>query len=445
MMKVGFVPLSALMSQGRSDAHRVGLQTQGWLVWSDFRKRVARYVVTFLRRPEQRWLVVASDALEFSVQLLALLHAGKQVVIPPSTQLAQLDSMHFAFDAVVDFEPEDDVPSSYRFSLLRQGLVFLYTSGSTGAPKCIQKNLEQLECELELLESHFGPVLGDCGVFGSALPHHLYGLTFRVLWPLAAGRSLDGVTCANPDMLVERCLAMQGGLMVSSPAQLSRWPDWLSQGHLQIQPRMILSAGGALGNRSARWLKEHVGVSPIEVYGSSETGVIAWKNLDSNEVWTPFHGIQVNADAQGAACIQSPLLGGLAECRIDDVVEPLPNGRFLLKGRLDRTVKIEEKRLFLPEMEAYLAGHAWVETAAVLVLSGPRQVLGAVIVLNDAGQVYLRDQGKWALCQWLRRHLAQYFDRVLLPKRWRFPVQLPLNDRGKVISSALVDLFEHEN
>lgn len=445
MIELGFLPLSDLMCQGRSDGHRVGLQGQAWLVWGDFRRRVARYVVTLLKRPEQRWLLVTGDSLEFSVQLLALLHAGKQVVIPPNTQLALLDSMRSAFDAVVDFEPEEDVPASFEFLPLAQGVISLYTSGSTGRPKCIQKTVLQFERELALLEQHFGSELGACGVFGSALPNHLYGLTFRVLWPLVAGRPLDGVTCGNPDMLAERCLAMQGGVLVSSPAQLSRWPDWISQGLQQTSPRMVFSAGGPLDQRSAQWLRDVFGRPPVEIYGSSETGVIAWKTLESQEIWSPFSGVRVFADAQGAARVDSPLLVGDGVCPLDDVVEPLPDGRFLLKGRLDRTVKIEEKRLFLPDMEAYLMRHDLVHMAALVVLTGSRQVLGAALVLSEAGRAYLLEHGKWKLSQVLRQYLALYFDRVLLPKRWRFPLQLPLNDRGKLISHALVDLFEHEN
>jgi acyl-coenzyme A synthetase/AMP-(fatty) acid ligase len=40
---------------------------------------------------------------------------------------------------------------------------------------------------------------------------------------------------------------------------------------------------------------------------------------------------------------------------MDDGIELMPDGRFRLLGRLDRVVKIEEKRLSLPEMEARLA------------------------------------------------------------------------------------------
>jgi acyl-coenzyme A synthetase/AMP-(fatty) acid ligase len=44
----------------------------------------------------------------------------------------------------------------------------------------------------------------------------------------------------------------------------------------------------------------------------------------------------------------------------------------------------------------------------------------------------------------LRQHLQHYFDRVLLPRRWRFPDQLPFNERGKLTAAALMSLFDDE-
>ena len=37
--------------------------------------------------------------------------------------------------------------------------------------------------------------------------------------------------------------------------------------------------------------------------------------------------------------------------------------------------------------------------------------------------------------------VAPSFDATLLPKRFRFVKELPLSERGKVVSQALVELF----
>ena len=104
-------------------------------------------------------------------------------------------------------------------------------------------------------------------------------------------------------------------------------------------------------------------------------------------------------------------------------------------------VKIEEKRLSLPEMEARLSAHPWVEAAALTLLSGRRQHLGAVLALSEAGRERLRADGRRPLIDTLRRELAGYFDAVLLPRRWRFPDRLPFDERGKLPAAALAALF----
>src|SRR5690606_37171949 len=71
---------------------------------------------------------------------------------------------------------------------LDQCRLSLCTSGSSGAPKLIEKNLRQLANEVQTLEARWGRELGDACVIGSVAAQHIYGLLFRVLWPLCAGR-----------------------------------------------------------------------------------------------------------------------------------------------------------------------------------------------------------------------------------------------------------------
>ena len=65
----------------------------------------------------------------------------------------------------------------------------LYTSGSSGAPKPIRKTLAQFDAEVRTLEAQWGALVGDATMLGSVPHHHIYGLLFRLLWPLAAGRA----------------------------------------------------------------------------------------------------------------------------------------------------------------------------------------------------------------------------------------------------------------
>ncbi len=66
----------------------------------------------------------------------------------------------------------------------------IFTSGSSGDPKPIFKSYRELLNELNTLEDAFGGRL-DGALFAGTVSHqHIYGLLFRLLWPLAAGRTL---------------------------------------------------------------------------------------------------------------------------------------------------------------------------------------------------------------------------------------------------------------
>jgi acyl-coenzyme A synthetase/AMP-(fatty) acid ligase len=92
-------------------------------------------------------------------------------------------------------------------------------------------------------------------------------------------------------------------------------------------------------------------------------------------------------------------------------------------------------------MEERLRAHAWIKEACTVALPGRRQNVGALLVLTSAGQAQLRDHGRHAFAQQLRKYLGHWFDAVLLPRRWRYRDSLPYNERGKLVAADIIELF----
>ncbi|HRE16019.1 MAG TPA: hypothetical protein PLW86_02995 [Rhodocyclaceae bacterium] len=186
------------------------------------------------------------------------------------------------------------------------------------------------------------------------------------------------------------------------------------------------------------------GQAPHEVFGSTESGGIAWRQqTDGNTAWTPLPEVRIAVDDDGALRVRSPFLDNDGSLRMEDGIALLPDGRFVLSGRLDRIVKIEEKRLALPDLESRLAAHPWVSavtSAPVLTSNGRRTVIGALIVPNAKGWTAITQNRRQAT-ENLRAYLAQHFDHVLLPRRWRFVDALPYNERGKLPRDAVCALL----
>jgi len=71
----------------------------------------------------------------------------------------------------------------------------------------------------------------------------------------------------------------------------------------------------------------------------------------------------------------------------------------------------------------------------------PRSALGLVVVLTTNGQRLLGDEGRLSLRRRLREHLQQRFDKVVLPRKFRYVEALPCNSSGKTTCAMLQELF----
>ncbi len=438
--------------------HAVAYRHDQGISRAEFDAHVGALATELRHRHEHSWLLCCEDAFYFLCGFFAALYAGKRLIIPPNFQPGTLAS----FDAeaegrIVDTVDQEAGKNSARLAVqsLRAeasaesiipntAVIDLYTSGTTGTPKRVPKHPHQLTIEVDVLEALWGKELGTAAVISTVPHHHIYGLLFRLLWPLRAQRPFDAIPCSGPDELLQRLRKFGRAVVVSSPAQLSRWPELMDLTALAPHTAAIFSSGGPLSAATAAAYARALGSAPTEVYGSSETGGIGWRvqsDAADSQAWTPSPRVDVRVGADSTLQVRSPFIGGDAWFAMADTAQLLDDGRFLLLGRSDRIVKIEEKRLSLPEVEQRLTAHSWVAEAGVAVLEGKRQVLGAVLVLTAAGRERLRDDGKRQISGELKRFLSQYYEPSLLPRRWRFVEAMPHNDRGKISSAALAALF----
>ena len=422
-----------------------------------FRARVSALVTLMQTQDARRYALCIDDPFDFACALFALFACGKEPVIPANATPGYLADLADAYDAVLT---DADLPRGVRedardayadatrtpdtsHMIDPQAPLTLYTSGSSGAPKPIRKTLAQFNAEVHTLEKQWGALVGDATMLASVPHHHIYGLLFRVLWPLAAGRAFDRTISIEPLHLqtqIEQCGAT---VVVSTPAQLSRWPALPGFAALTPAPRAFFSSGGPLALEAAQEYAAAYGAAPLEIYGSTETGGIAWRRQDQTDAWQPVVGIEVRRDEDGALNVRSPHLDHTGWHRTDDKIAFDADGRFRLQGRLDRVLKLNGKRVSLPELEARLALHPYVAQAAIVPLEGAsRERVGAVVALTEAGCEALRDEGRVQLAHTLRRHLAAYFDVVVLPRHWRFRLTLPFDARGKLPVSAVAAAFE---
>ncbi|MGH8380510.1 AMP-binding protein [Pseudomonas sp.] len=386
------------------------------------------------RRGVQRLAVHLNDAALLAIALLGAWRAGVQVLLPADLQAQTRQRWQGEVDLWIS-EQDQPLEALFDTALAAADLdldncrLSLCTSGSSGEPKRIDKQLRQLANEVQALEQLWGAELDNACIIGSVATQHIYGLLFRVLWPLCAGRPFLRQQLPFPEDLQRASREHPAFAWVASPALLKRMGDNLDWPALS-RVRRVFSSGGELPANAAQALHQRLQQWPTEILGSSETGGIAWRQGDN--LWQPFAQVQLSQNAAGALRIASPYLPVGHVEQSADAVEFADDGRFRLLGRLDRIVKLEEKRISLPMLEKALLDHPWVEDARLAVVQENRASLGALLVLSASGMHALRNQGRRAITEGLRTHLGQHCEALALPRRWRLLRQLPFNAQGKL-------------
>lgn len=443
-----------LFSRPRPSNQAVGWRNDIAVTNGQFDVRLHTWCAFLRTAPGTRFALFFNDSIEFAAALFGAWHAGKIIYLPSDTLPSTCAALRTAVDGYLGEFPEHCMPAEpakgihgtpevlHPLDASFDGLV-VYTSGSTGTPQSIPKKLSQLAAEVATLQHLFGNAAGCADTVATVSHQHIYGLLFKVLWPLAAGRAIHARSVTYPEELAQKT-SKRDCILISSPAHLKRLPEspaWMEAAH---RVRIAFSSGGPLPLEVARVTETVLGHAPVEVYGSSETGGIGWRqrNAGADEEWSAMPGVETRIAAEGEILeVRSPHLPDSEWFRTSDRARLFDGNRFAICGRVDRIVKIEEKRISLDRIEARLLGSHLVREARVLVVDGHRQRVAAFIVLSDAGRALLRESGKHALNCRLRDELTDTIERIALPRLWRYPDALPINAQGKTTQAALLALL----
>ena len=401
--------------------------------------------------PDEEIVVICRDRYRFAVAILAAWQRGFSVALPPNPQPETMRIMRERPNVRTVVHDVDgglgiDVRDTRVVSAARERvglepfaplpalapetkLATIYTSGSTGAHTACPKTAAQLLGEASVLVDAFSLPVG-ARILAMVPPHHIYGLLFGVLVPLASGGALYRHT---PLMAPEVAGVAQGAsVLVTVPAHLRALCLAADE-----QPKVarVFSSGAPLAPEVAVEARARFGWTITEVFGSSETGGIGFRESGGEGPWTPLPGVEVRAGEGGAIEVRSPFLHPDAPRPYvgADRVSVSDEGRFVHLGRTDGVLKIGGVRVSLAEIERRLLGIDGVRDAAVMAVSVPsgrgHELWAAVVAPSlDAAAI------KQALREWLAP--------IAMPRRLRIVEALPREPNGKLPRRALEQLFE---
>ena len=392
---------------------------------------------------------LCEDRYAFLVAFAALLVRGQINLLPPSRAAHAIDAALRAYPdsyTLGDTPLYPEPPDFLRFvpdgrgravapMLVAGGATAAigYTSGSTGVPRANPKHWQRLAISSghndALLRALAG---GDYHVVATVPPQHMYGLEFSVLLPLFGHAA---VHAGRPFFAADIAVALSGlpepRILVTTPVHLRALVE-----SEQSLPAFsgIVSATAPLSRELALVAEARFDAPVQEVFGSTETCVIAHRRTAHEDAWTPYAGVQLHPQPDGTR-VEAPQLA--QPVVLADTVELLEGGGFRLCGRNTDLLEIAGKRASLGDL-----------THKLLAVPGVRD--GVMFQLDDTDGMGVRRIAALVVAPGLDERaildaLRADVDPVFLPRPMKLVDALPRSETGKLPRAALLRMMKSGN
>jgi len=371
----------------------------------------------------------------------------------------------------------------------------LYTSGTTGKPKGVQRDTGGYAVALAASMKHI--FCGEPGetYFSTSDIGWVVGHSYIVYGPLIAGMATilyEGLP-TRPDAAIWWRLVEQYKVtaMFSAPTAvrvLKKQDPALLRRHDLSSLKALFLAGEPLDEPTARWIAEGLGKPVIDNYWQTESG---WPILTvangvekmPSKFGSPgvaMYGYDVRlidentgeevqgAGRKGIVAIAGPLPPGCMQTVWRDDARfvktywnSIPgkllystfdwgvrdeDGYFFILGRTDDVINVAGHRLGTREIEESISGHAAVAEVAVVgvadALKG--QVAIAFVVLRDPAGV-AEPAARLALEGDIMKTVDRTLGALARPARVHFVTLLPKTRSGKLLRRALQAVCEHRD
>ena len=364
-------------------------------------------------------ILTGEDNFEFVLNFFAGIFAEKEIfLVADKTKIET-----FGDDFIKNIELADCKNLELRTPDAKNVFINLFTSGSTGEPKLIRKTLQNLLNEAEDLIKQF-PIPKDCVFLTTAKMSHMFGIVFALIFPLANGNLIDTNMIKFPEQIKS-----DNFVFITTPSFLDKMAKYDNNPR---KPKYIFTAGDKLNNSAFEYFEKDSNV--VEIYGSTESGTVAFRTSSKDSFLTPLKNVKVRADINNQIVVESHYFLE-NHLTLNDIIEKSGN-KFRILGRSDRILKVQEKRISAVELENILNKHEFIENSYCLKTG---EKVGAAIVLTGKGREKLLETGSAELIKLIKAYVKKSSE--IVPQKWRFLYEIPKNSAGKTDKTKIENIF----
>lgn len=263
---------------------------------------------------------------------------------------------------------------------------FLYfTSGSTGFPvgalKTKNNLLDEIEVTTRLLKKH-----NIKKVIVTVPFVHLYGTLFGLLYPLANDIDIIIKDHFLPNDLLD--FIEEGSLVVTTPLYIKSLNRISST--KDLKGSIFVTSTAPLLPDVAKEFNEKFNTHIIQIFGSTETGGVAYK-YDDGSLWTPMGRVEISKNENEELKVKSPYISNVLyekefkttnhQMQMFDYIE-IQNNQFRLLGRSSQILKVAGKRYSTLQIENILEEIKEIEKAIVHVKKDSKNLKEEIVCIT---------------------------------------------------------------
>jgi acyl-coenzyme A synthetase/AMP-(fatty) acid ligase len=358
----------------------------------------------------------------------------------PSRKVEQLsDALYHFQNGIFSVIFDKSQPALVKYinsldaNMLKQdGMQFLYfTSGTTGTPTGVYKTKQNSLLQAQALIKTFGDKKFNRVV--TTVPFvHIYGVDIGGVVPLEL--DIDVWTKENflPQELAKEA-EVEGTLIVTTPVFIKALNRIKKD--VKFNSSLFLTSTAPLPLEDAKEFHEHYGCSVMQLFASTETGLMAYKT-DDEEILQVFDGISIGED-RGMLNISSALVtqkiinkGKIEDVKLpfqtEDIVEIVDEHRFKLLGRSSNLAKIAGKRISTQQIENLIELEDGVDAVLIKIRKDERALKDEILEIYIEGSKEIKAKE-------LKEILKKSFGSVHIPFKVHNNMHILRSSVGKKI------------
>jgi acyl-coenzyme A synthetase/AMP-(fatty) acid ligase len=259
----------------------------------------------------------------------------------------------------------------------------------------------------------------------SVPPQHMFGIEASVMLSLVHAIPVQEGRPLLPADVQQALRGSPGTAWVATPLHLR---GLVQSGEVLSDCSVVLASTMPLTQQLARQAEDLVGAPVLEIYGSTETGVLAMRRPAREAAWEPVSGVRVESVSDGTLAygshFQSP-------ARVADQIEIDTPASFRLLGRSTDMIKIGGRRASLAGLNLLLQDLPGLEDG-VLYLPTTTNPTERLCLIYCGPALDRADVERW---------LRTRVDPAFLPRTFIRVDKLPRSESGKLPRHALDALF----